>query len=128
MVPRGPANHALYRYHVGMPATVDNAIVRSRTRQTLTGDCPFCLRHLPLTFHHLVPRKLHRRTRFRKHYSREELNRGIDICRQCHDGIHQRYDEMRLYREFSTPAALAADPELARYFEWVGRQKVGNAD
>ena len=104
--------------------TIDNP-VRRHTRGARSGTCPFCRRQLPLTFHHLIPRKLHRRARFRKQYSREALNRGIDVCRQCHDGIHDRYDEMRLYREYSTPQALAEDPELRRYFDWVARQKVG---
>jgi hypothetical protein len=104
-------------------STLD-CLVRQRTRQTRTGVCPFCARELALTFHHLIPKKLHRRARFKKRYSREELNRGIDVCRQCHDGIHDRYDEMLLYREFSTPAALAADPALRKYFDWVARQKV----
>ena len=103
------------------------APVRRRTRQSRTGACPFCGRTLPLTFHHLIPKKLHRRARFRKRYTREELNRGIDVCRQCHDGIHERYDEMRLCRDFSSPQALAADAELGRYFAWVARQKVGEA-
>ena len=98
--------------------------VRQRTRQTRHGPCPFCGRKLPLTFHHLIPKKLHRRARFRKSYSRDKLNLGVDICRQCHDGIHERYDEMRLYREFDAPEKIAADPELARYFQWVARQKV----
>ena len=100
------------------------AEVRSRTRRGRVGHCPFCQRELRLTFHHLIPKKLHRRTRFRKQYSREQLNRGIDICRQCHDGIHDRYDEMTLYRDYDTPASLASDPALARYFAWVARQKV----
>ncbi len=99
------------------------AEVRTRTRRGRVGCCPFCARELPLTFHHLIPKKLHRRTRFRKQYSREQLNRGIDICRQCHDGIHDRYDEMTLYRDYDAPEKLAADPALARYFEWVSRQK-----
>ncbi len=98
--------------------------VHTRTRRGRLGRCPFCRRDLPLTFHHLIPKKLHRRTRFRKQYSHEQLNRGINICRQCHDGIHDRYDEMTLYRDFSSPDRLAADPALARYFEWVARQRV----
>lgn len=102
--------------------------IRQRTRQARSGACPFCRRELPLTFHHLIPKKLHRRARFRKHYSREQLSLGIDVCRQCHDGIHDRYDEMTLFRDFSTPEALASDPELARYFDWVSRQKVRPRD
>ncbi len=100
------------------------AEVHLRSRRGRVGNCPFCRRELPLTFHHLIPKKLHRRTRFRKQFSREQLNRGIDICRQCHDGIHDRYDEMTLYREFAAPEKLTADPALARHFEWVARQKV----
>ena len=98
--------------------------VTTSSRRAVRARCPFCGRDLPLTFHHLIPRKLHRRTRFRKQYSREQLNRGIDICRQCHDGIHERYDEMTLYRDFDQPDKLIADPALARYFDWVARQKV----
>ena len=101
-----------------------NPPVRQRTRRSRRGTCPFCQRELPLTFHHLIPKKLHRRVRFKKQYTRDELARGIDVCRQCHDGIHARYDEMTLFREFDSPEALAADPELARYFAWVARQKV----
>jgi len=89
-----------------------------------SGRCPFCQRQVPLTFHHLIPRKLHRRTRFRKQFSREQLNLGIHICRQCHDGIHRHYDEMQLYREFRSPEALASDPRLMRHFAWVARQRV----
>lgn len=107
-----------------MSGEASTAEVRSRTRRGRVGCCPFCRRELPLTFHHLIPKKLHRRTRFKKQFSREELNRGIDICRQCHDGIHDRYDEMTLYRDFDHPDKLATDPALARYFEWVARQKV----
>ena len=98
--------------------------VTQRTRSPKFGVCPFCQRELSLTFHHLIPKKLHRRARFRKQYSREQLNRGIAICRQCHDGVHKRYDEMRLYQDFRTPQALAKDPALRRHFDWVSRQKV----
>ena len=103
-------------------------LVGLRTRGKKVGVCPFCQRTLRLTFHHLIPRKLHRRARFKKRDSREQLNRGISICRQCHDGIHDRYDEMRLYQEFADPASLAADASLRRYFDWVARQKVREAD
>ena len=107
-----------------MNSSLPNALAGQRTRQSSTGVCPFCARRTRLTFHHLIPKKLHRRTRFKKHYSREELNRGIDICRACHDGIHARYDEMRLYQDFREPAALVADTELKKHFDWVARQKV----
>lgn len=92
-------------------------------RRPAADVCATCGRKTPLTFHHLIPRKLHRRTRFRRHCSREELNRGIHVCRACHSGIHRRYDEMTLAREFSTLQRLLDDPDLSRHFAWVARQK-----
>jgi hypothetical protein len=78
---------------------------------------------LPLTFHHLVPRKMHRRARFKRHYSREELARGIYVCRDCHDGIHRTYSEQELAKRFTSPEDLLADPQLNRHFSWVARQR-----
>lgn len=89
-----------------------------------SGQCPLCQRECALTFHHLIPRKMHRRTYFRKHYSREQLNQGIAICRACHNGIHKTYDEMQLAKHFHNLASLQQDPTLARHFQWVARQKI----
>ena len=87
------------------------------------GECKLCRRKTHLTFHHLIPKKLHRRTRFRKHYRREDLNRGIDICRMCHNGLHVLYDEMTLAKKYSTLEALLQDEAVMRHVGWVGRQK-----
>ena len=88
------------------------------------GECPLCRRYCSLSLHHLIPRKLHRRTYFRKHYSREQLNEGVLICRQCHNGIHRFYDEMTLAKRFASLDALRTDPALQRHFAWVARQKI----
>ncbi|MGD8526736.1 MAG: hypothetical protein PVJ63_10835 [Thioalkalispiraceae bacterium] len=89
-----------------------------------TGTCPLCLRKVKLTFHHLVPKKLHRRNFYRKNYSREQLNEGINICRNCHSGIHDIYDEMTLARYFNTLEALQHDASLTKHFAWAAKQKV----
>lgn len=77
----------------------------------------------PLTFHHLIPKKLHRRDYFRKKFSRMELSRGIDICRFCHDGIHDRYDEMTLGKKLNSLEALRGDAALRNHIAWAARQK-----
>ena len=94
------------------------------TRREKYGMCPFCGRECPLTFHHLIPRKLHRRVRFKKTYTREERNEGIAVCRQCHDGIHDLYDEMTLAKRCATPERLLSDPLLQKHFRWVAKQKI----
>ena len=91
---------------------------------TRQGICLLCGRKGPLSFHHLIPRKLHRRTHFRKRYTREELSRGVKLCRLCHDGIHALYDEMTLARSLPTIADLRSDPRIRKHAAWVRRQRV----
>ena len=87
------------------------------------GPCALCRRDTALTFHHLIPRKMHRRARFRKAWTREELNRGVDVCGRCHKGLHRLHDEMTLGTELNTLDALASDPAVARHVAWVAKQK-----
>lgn len=88
------------------------------------GICPCCGRDTNLTFHHFIPRKMHRRTHFKKHFSKARLMEGVDVCRQCHSGIHSLYDEMQLARQFSSLPQLLADDALASHFEWVRKQRI----
>lgn len=90
------------------------------------GPCALCGRVCRLTFHHLIPKKLHRRAFFRKTYTRDDLNRGIDICRACHDGLHDHYDEMTLARRFASLEALQADPDIRKHTAWAARQRSGH--
>ena len=71
-----------------------------------------------LAFHHLIPIKLHRGAYFRKNYSREDLEQGVDLCRLCHRRIHRLFEQMTLAQEFSSLDALQANPLIQRH---VGR-------
>jgi hypothetical protein len=66
---------------------------------------------------------MHRRTYFKKNFSKQVLAQGIDICRLCHTGLHKTYDEMALAKLFNTLDAIQADKTLASHFEWVSKQK-----
>ena len=89
----------------------------------MSEECACCHRCVPLTFHHLIPRKVHRRAHFKRHYTKQALQGGIYICRLCHRGIHQQYDEMTLARDYCTLEALTQDSVLSRHFEWVAKQR-----
>jgi hypothetical protein len=93
-------------------------------RGTRAGDCPLCRRMTALTFHHLIPKKMHRRSFFQKTYNREQLAIGIYICRQCHNGIHVLFDEMTLGKHFNTLEKLLLDDPLQKHFRWVARQRL----
>jgi len=82
-----------------------------------------CERITTLTFHHLVPKKMHRRKRFKKRFTRQELNQGIDICPRCHKGLHKLYDEQTLAERLYTIQLLQADEAVARHCAWVAKQK-----
>jgi hypothetical protein len=87
--------------------------------------CQLCCREIKLTFHHLIPRKMHRRPRFKKHYSQAALNEGVMVCYDCHRAIHRFHDEMTLARDLHTLALLKADPALQKHIQWVSKQSVG---
>lgn len=91
-------------------------------KNSKTAPCALCGQRRVLTFHHLIPRKLHRRTFYKKKYSKEFLNQGILICQLCHKGIHKYYDEMTLAKSLSTLEALQADEALKRHIAWVAKQ------
>lgn len=87
------------------------------------GQCALCQRETHLTFHHLIPKKMHRRARFRKQLHRDALNAGIDICQACHRGVHRLYDEMTLATRLNTLDALQSDEAIRRHCQWVARQR-----
>lgn len=86
------------------------------------GQCALCAREHQLTFHHLIPKKAHRRKAFRKRYTRETLNQGINICRQCHSAIHKFYDELWIARNLFTLQRLREDALIARHIRWQRKQ------
>ena len=87
------------------------------------GECELCGRHTDLSFHHLIPRKMHRRAHFKKHYSKEQLQAGVLLCRLCHRGIHRLYDEMTLAKQFQDLASLRSDAAIAKHVAWVQKQR-----
>ncbi|MDP5460662.1 HNH endonuclease [Alishewanella sp. SMS8] len=85
--------------------------------------CQLCQRQTLLTFHHLIPRKMHRRSRFNKKYSKAELQQGVYLCRLCHKAIHKQYDEITLAQRFNTLELLLADDAIQRHLQWAAKQK-----
>ena len=106
------------------PATSQQENNGSANRRVSFGHCALCLRRHHLTFHHLIPRKAHRRKAFRKRYTRETLQQGINICRPCHSAIHKFYDELWLARNLSTLDKLRDDPLIARHIKWQSKQNL----
>lgn len=90
---------------------------------TAAQHCMLCQRQVELTFHHLIPRKMHRRAFFKKHYDKAQLQAGIMLCRLCHKTIHRFYDEMTLAKEYNSLALLLTSEKVQQHIEWAKKQR-----
>lgn len=88
--------------------------------------CELCHRQAPLTKHHLIPRTLHNKARYRKRHSREERLTAIAwLCHPCHKHIHRLYSERDLADRFSSIEALAGDPAIGAFAAWLATKPAG---
>ncbi|WP_438766075.1 hypothetical protein [Kushneria sp. TE3] len=89
--------------------------------------CALCARQgVSLTRHHLIPRALHGRKRFRKRFSRDEMKGDIlMICRPCHNHIHRVLSEREMAEHYHTREALLAQPEIAEFARWLSARPPG---
>lgn len=86
--------------------------------------CETCKRDLPLSFHHLIPKKMHdKRVIQSVHPEIDFANYGIWICLDCHKKIHKLFDHHQLATTHYTLARLMADAKLRKFISWVSKQR-----
>jgi hypothetical protein len=85
-----------------------------------------CGQERVLTKHHLIPCAVHSKGRFQKRHKKKEMQqRGINVCKLCHDGIHDLIpDEKELAEKYNTLEALLADERIQRHIKWSRKQKI----
>jgi hypothetical protein len=107
------------------PAQVMSSSNERRSRaERRNGPCELCGRERFLTFHHLIPRTLHGKKRFRKLYPIHEMRaRGLFLCGQCHGGIHDLLTEKELGETYNTRDALLNHEGVSRHVAWARKQK-----
>jgi hypothetical protein len=85
--------------------------------------CELCERENVLTFHHLIPVCLHANKWFKKNFTKEQLRKGIDICKKdCHKQIHLLIPEKEMGKYYNTKAKLLKHPEVKKYIKWLKRK------
>ncbi len=88
------------------------------------GICKICKREeISITFHHLIPRTLHKNKWFKKRYNLLELNKGINICIDCHTAIHGFIKEKELGKSFNNINSLLLHPKIKKFAIWIHKQK-----
>lgn len=90
--------------------------------KALAQGCETCLRlHVPLTYHHLIPRAVHEKAVKRGWHARGELGSVAWLCRACHSFVHGKWGHEELARELFTVERLLAREEVRGFAAWVGR-------
>lgn len=84
--------------------------------------CEICDReHLPLTYHHLIPRQMHDKAMKRGWHKEWELNKVAWLCRACHSFVHRIASNELLARELYSVEALMEREDVRKWAQWVGR-------
>jgi 5-methylcytosine-specific restriction endonuclease McrA len=89
---------------------------------TRASACELCERsHIPLTYHHLIPRAVHAKVIKRGWHEEWELNKVAWLCRACHSFIHRVCAHEELARDFDTVEKLIDREDVQGFVKWVGR-------
>ena len=88
-----------------------------------SDTCQSCQRELALTFHHLVPKKMHDKHAVKQlHGDRELIHYGVWLCKDCHKKIHRLFSHTELALEYYTLEHLLAHPDFSKFVNWVSKQ------
>lgn len=81
--------------------------------------CELCQSEEVFNFHHFIPRTLHSNKWFKKRFTRQQMQRGLQICKTCHATIHDLVpDEKELGRHYHSRELLLAHPQIQNYVRW----------
>jgi hypothetical protein len=91
--------------------------------------CELCQAEDAHNFHHLIPRTLHTNKWFKRRYTREQMQVGLELCKSCHSAIHHLIpDEKELGRDYNTREKLLAHPEVGKYVAWKRRRSANKTN
>jgi hypothetical protein len=86
------------------------------------SECEICEReHLPLTYHHLIPRAVHAKVVKRGWHSSWELNKVAWLCRACHSFVHRLATNEELAKEWYSVDLLLERDDVQKWAAWVSK-------
>ncbi|KAL1303288.1 hypothetical protein AAFC00_006694 [Neodothiora populina] len=85
-------------------------------------ECEICEReHLPLTYHHLIPRAAHAKAVKRGWHASWELNKVAWLCRPCHSFVHRIASNEDLAKDWYSVDLLISREDVQKWATWVSR-------
>lgn len=92
------------------------------TPSTRATECEICDRgHLPLTYHHLIPRAVHAKAVKRGWHKEWELNKVAWLCRACHSFVHRIASNEELAKEWYSVDLLMGREDVQSWAKWMSR-------
>ena len=87
--------------------------------------CELCTRNnLKLTFHHLIPKKMHKKKYVLKIHPNKDFNKyGIVVCVACHKTIHNCISHKDLALRYFTITDLLSHSEIKKAVEFNSKQE-----
>lgn len=86
-------------------------------------QCELCEAEEAYNFHHLIPKAMHRRTWFKRRFSKEQMAEGLEVCKGCHKCIHTSVpSEKTLGKDYNTKEKLLTHPMILKYVTWKNRR------
>lgn len=85
--------------------------------------CKLCDRLRELTFHHFIPRFCHTNKWFKKRYTRDQMQDGIDLCKDCHKFVHDQFTEKELGRDLNNRQKMLEHKSIQKFVQWVRKKK-----
>jgi len=88
------------------------------------NECQACKRELELTFHHLVPKKMHDKPPVIKQHDGVDFDHyGIWLCSDCHKKIHRTFSHKELAESYYTLDSLLQNEDFLKFVTWVSKQR-----
>ena len=87
------------------------------------GACALCQRQMPLTWHHLYPRDVHKKFLKRGLMTQQDCVQGIRVCRQCHNTIHRLFDNETLALRLHSLESLMEQEVIQKWVSYAYKQK-----
>jgi hypothetical protein len=89
---------------------------------TRASACELCAReHIPLTYHHLIPKAVHAKVMKRGWHEEWELNKVAWLCRACHSFVHRVASNEELAKSWYSVELLGEREDVQAFVGWVGK-------
>ena len=123
-----PSNyHTRLCSHLRQGKSLQTALDASRSPEKQDelppGACALCQRQMPLTWHHLYPRDVHKKFLKRGLMTQQNCVQGIRVCRQCHNTIHRSFDNETLALRLHSLESLMEQEVIQKWVVYAYKQK-----